>query len=167
MPTCYDPFFKFILDLTIIWKLFVDKVSRCDFQPIWGVATYLFPPVSAIEGIKSVLSVCQHSPDWTVRHMDLKIWWRDWPWQYLGWLWGSRSKVARLKNVIFWIFRWVDLCRSTLSCHMMSCDVTAWSQYVSVRHPNVIWRLWVRILTRRARRGRTVNAQAFSWFVCI
>ncbi len=122
----------------------------------------LFPPASAVEGIKSVPSVCpsvrlpviQHSHGWTVWHTDLKFGGAvdldnisD---EFEGQ--GQRSRSPGWKT---WFpkFQMAELHRASLSWHLTSCDVTAWRHVTSRyditmsrdvivgRHDVTAWRL--------------------------
>ena len=122
------------------------------------IAKKLFPPASAVEGIKSVpsvcvcvcLSVCERSHGWTIWHADPKFGggvdldnisdeFKDQ---------GHRSKVkvARLKNVISEVSDWWI----TQSQFVMTPDVMTSRHDVLTPFDD----FWARILTKRAHRGR-------------
>ncbi len=135
----------------------------------------LFPPVSVVEGIKSVLSlcvcvcicvfVCQHSHGWTVYVTDLKfgrnIAFDNISSKFEGQGHRSKVKVAILKNVIFRLFLMVWPMYIAQSHFVMAPDVM-WRHGMTSRCHVTSWRdvltsfdyFWARILTIRARCGR-------------
>ncbi len=133
------------------------KPMRCPKRLI------LFPPASAVEGIKSVPSlcvcvcvcqcVCERFHGWTVWHTDLK---------FGGGIdldnisdefecQGHRLKVEKRD---FRSFRWVNYTEPV--CHDIWRHVTSWYHIMTSRHDVLtpFDDFWARILAKRARRGR-------------
>ena len=73
---------------------------------------------------------------------------------------GSKGKVVRLKNVIFGFLDGLT-CAGSL-CHVIRCHATMTSQ-----HDVMSFDFSARILTRRTRHGRAVNALTFSFKVVL
>ncbi len=152
-----------------------------DGQSIGQLSTSnkFFPPASAVEGIKSVPSVCacvclsviQRSHGWTVWHTDPKfdggVNLDNISDEFEGQGHRSKVKVARTKKRDFRSFSWVNytepVCHDTwhhvTSRHdvMMSLDVMKSWYGVTTSWHDVLTSFddfWARILTKRARRRR-------------
>ena len=106
-----------VINIVIIMSYIITCIcSKC-------VIMLLFPPASAVEGINSVrcvclsvcLSVSQRSQGWTDWATDPKfgvgIDLDNISEEFEGQGHRSKVKVANLKNVIFGLFLWCDLCR--------------------------------------------------------
>ncbi len=133
----------------------------------------LFPPASAVEGIKSVPSVCvcvcQLSRDWTVWHTDPKFGMgvdtdniSD---EFKGQGHSSKVKVARLKNVIleFLMGRHVQI-HFVMTYNDMKCHgVTSRCHMTSRRDIMAPFDSFGREYWQGGHiAGGSVNAQAFS-----
>ncbi len=101
----------------------------CSIAPLLdhlSMKQQIIPPASAVQGIKSVRSVCvcvfvcQHSHWWTVWHMDPKLEMLTLTTSRIR----SKIKVARMKNMIFEVWDWFTYTDSL--CHMMPCNITVW-----------------------------------------
>ncbi len=117
------------------------------------------------------LSVSQRSHGWIIWHTDLKICVTIDLDNISDEFEGQGRQIEKRNFLSFW---WVSLCRFTAMaydvtrCHAVtSYDITWHHIMMSQRHNDVIVCLkvfQVRIPAKRARRGRGVNAQAFSLF---
>ncbi len=131
---------------------FISNRCRIAMQTYWRASSHFFPPALAVEGIKSVRSVCvcvsvclsviQRSHRWTVWRTDLKFGRRDDLYnrsdEFEGQGHRSKVKVGTLKKREFSTFWWCDLCKIVhihLPWHFRPFNVTAW------RHDIIYWHL--------------------------